>query len=159
MTYKLVQYSFLGTVAALLLFWSCDNNVVYEKNIAIPGQTWKADFQPAFEFQIEDTTAFYNFYVNIRNNTDYPYRNLYLFVHSFLPGNLTATDTIEVYLADREGKWLGKGLGKIKESRFFLKQHLIFPRKGRYTIQLEQAMRRENLPGIEDIGIRIEKAQ
>lgn len=33
-----------------------------------------------------------------------------------------------------------------------------FPRAGRYTLTLEQAMRTDDLPGIIDAGISVEKA-
>jgi len=144
---------------SFLLLTACDNNRIFEENISIPNKEWKVDYIPTFEFEIQDTTLFYNFYINLRNNTDYPYSNLYLFVNSHLPDGSSATDTLEVFLANREGKWLGKGLGKIKESRFFLRQHLVFPRKGKYAIEIEQAMRTKVLTGIEDIGIRIERAE
>ena len=148
-----------GIVLLLGTLLSCDNNRIFEENISIPNKEWTVDYKPTFDFEIQDTTLFYNFYINLRNNTDYPYSNLYLFVNSHLPDGSMATDTLEVYLADREGKWLGKGLGKIKESRFFLKQNLVFPHKGEYSIEIEQAMRTEKLIGIEDIGIRIERAE
>ncbi len=144
---------------SFLLLTACDNNRIFEENISIPNKEWMVDYKPTFKFEIQDTTLFYNFYINLRNNTDYPYSNLYLFVNSYLPDGSMATDTLEVYLANREGKWLGKGLGKIKESRFFLRQNLVFPRKGEYSIEIEQAMRVEKLIGIEDIGIRIERAE
>jgi gliding motility-associated lipoprotein GldH len=148
-----------GITLLLGTLLSCDNNRIFEENISVPNKEWMVDYKPTFDFEIQDTTLFYNFYINLRNNTDYPYSNLYLFVNSYLPDGSMATDTLEVYLANREGKWLGKGLGKIKESRFFLKQNLVFPRKGQYSIEIEQAMRTEKLIGIEDIGIRIEQAE
>ena len=39
-----------------------------------------------------------------------------------------------------------------------LQQALRFPLKGIYSFHLEQAMRDEQLEGIEDIGLRIEKS-
>ncbi len=145
-------------LAGMLLLASCDRNRVYEKNIHIPGAAWSMDFVPAFTFRIKDSTVFYNFYINLRNNTDYPYSNLFLFVNSYLPDGSSARDTIEMMLANRDGRWLGKGIGKIKESRYLLKQDLLFPLRGEYRIEIEQAMRNDTLTGIEDVGIRIEKA-
>jgi gliding motility-associated lipoprotein GldH len=150
---------FVIILLSILFFVSCDSNRVYEKNISIPDASWNVGFKPSFEFEIQDTSIFYNFYINIRNNTDYPYSNLYLFVDSYLADGSSARDTIEVILATKEGRWLGKGIGKIKESRFFLRNNLVFPNKGRYQIDIEQAMREDALKGIEDIGIRIEKSE
>jgi len=155
---KILQNIFL-LLAFAFMIGACDSNRIYEKNIVIPDGKWEVGFKPSFEFEIQDTTIFYNFYINLRNNTDYPYSNLYLFVDSYLADGSNARDTIEVMLATKEGKWLGKGIGKIKESRFFLRRNLVFPNKGKYSIDIEQAMRGDYLPGIEDIGIRIEKSK
>ncbi|MCD4665822.1 MAG: gliding motility lipoprotein GldH, partial [Bacteroidales bacterium] len=56
-----------------------------------------------------------------------------------------------------DGRWIGKGIGKIKENRILINRGVVFPIDGLYEINLEQAMREAELKGIADIGIRIEK--
>ncbi len=143
----------------LLLFSSCDSNRVFEKNIAIDNGIWNADSIIKFNMEIEDTLQPYNFYINIRNSTDYRYSNLYLFIDTYFPDDTHARDTLEFLLADSEGKWFGKGFGKIKESKVLLRKGVHFPMSGHYVFTLQQAMREENLEGIEDVGMRIEKTE
>ena len=67
-------------------------------------------------------------------------------------------DTIECFLADEFGKWLGTGAGALKEMPVLYRQQVIFPDSGIYQMKIGQGMRDSILVGINDIGIRVEKA-
>jgi gliding motility-associated lipoprotein GldH len=110
-----------------------------------------------YDVAVEDSLSLNKLFINIRNNTDYPYSNLYLFVTTEFPNGHITRDTIECILADKDGRWLGSGSGRIKDNKIMLQQGLRFPLTGTYTIHLEQAMRNESLKGIEDIGFSIEE--
>ena len=153
-----LNITFLLTTMVLFLI-SCDPNRVYEKNISINDGVWNQDSVIAFDLDITDTLQPYNFYINIRNSTDYRYSNLYLFIDTYFPDETHARDTLEFILADTDGKWFGKGFGKIKESTVLLRKGVHFPMSGHYRFTMEQAMREENLEGIEDVGMRIEKEE
>jgi len=114
------------------------------------------DSTARLEVEIDDTIQSFSFFINVRNNDNYPYRNLYLFLNSLLPGGERARDTIELLLADRSGKWLGKGFGQLKDNQIKVRSDLRFPTKGTYLFEIEHAMRDTVLTGIENIGIRIE---
>ena len=62
-------------------------------------------------------------------------------------------------LAEPNGTWLGKGFGETKEILFQYKLNYQFPENGAYSIGIIQAMRNDDLPGIEDIGVKIETAK
>ena len=103
-------------------------------------------------------------YLNIRNNNDYQYSNLYLISHIVFPDGKKIVDTLQYEMADKNGKFLGSGISEIKDSKLFLKENSIFPISGVYKISLKQAMRKngnvdgiKELEGITDVGFRIEK--
>jgi gliding motility-associated lipoprotein GldH len=149
---------FFLTLTFLVLYLSaCDSKRFYEENKSIENGVWLNTNYESFNVNIDDTLARYNIFLNVRNDGVYPYSNLYLFIHTFLPGNKTATDTVECQLADPDGKWRGSGLGSLKFNRFLFQRAMAFPRKGVYRFDLEQAMRVKELKGIRDVGIRIEK--
>jgi gliding motility-associated lipoprotein GldH len=149
---------FLLFLSFLVIFLvSCDSKRFFEENKSLDNGVWLSTNSPAFTVNIADTLADYNLYLNIRNDGIYPYSNLYLFIHTTLPGGKTATDTVECQLADPDGKWRGSGLGNLKFNRFLFQKGMAFPRKGQYRFELEQAMRVKELRGIRDVGIRIEK--
>ena len=144
---------------AFLFFFlvSCDSKRFYEENKSLENGVWLNTNSQVFTMNVADTLARYDLYLNVRNDGVYPYSNLYLFIHTTLPGGKTAIDTVECQLADPDGKWRGSGLGNLKFNRFLFRKGMLFPRKGQYTFSLEQAMRAKELKGIRDIGIRIEK--
>ena len=106
---------------------------------------------------MEDTTGLFDFYLTLRHNSKYKYSNIYFFVSTTFPDGQFSRDTVEFILADRRGKWYGKGIGSIKDLKILLKKGVSFPIPGNYVFEFEQAMREENLEGITDIGILIEK--
>lgn len=110
-----------------------------------------------FDVLIDDTLSFNDVYINIRNSGDYKYSNIYLFMSTIYPNQKISVDTIECILANKEGKWLGKGLGDIKDNQMLLKKNVRFHQSGIYTFEFKQAMRIDDLEGIKSIGIRIEK--
>ena len=144
----------LGFLVVGLL--SCDQNRYFEQNNEIQKEEWAFGDPQKFEVKIEDTNSLFNFYLNVRNTTDYPFANLYLFVETIFPDSLMARDTIELQLANRNGEWLGSGNGKFKYNQFILRKGMRFVQKGSYSFTVEQGMRADLLEGISDVGIRLE---
>ena len=153
----------LALLLATLLLASCAEHVVFQANTPIPGGAWHRDVKPEFTFDIADTVTRHDLYIDIRHTGDYPFSDLYLFVDLFGPDERHMRDTVECLLADPTGRWYGKGLGFIFADRFdahvLYKLRNRFPASGRYTIRLEQAMRMEELPGVLDVGISLERSQ
>jgi len=148
---------FFYLLFALPIFNGCDQNRIYDEYRHFDRDVWNRYETKRFEIVVNDTVSYNDFYIGVRNTTDYPYANIYLFIDSRFPGGQTYRDTIECLLADRQGKWLGRGLGKIKDNRFLFKRLVRFPAKGTYVFSIQQAMRTEDLTGIADIGLRLEK--
>jgi len=144
---------------SLLLITACGNDAFYEEFRTVDEETWNLHEIKEFPVLINDTTASYTLIFTIRNTTDYAYSNLYLFLTTVYPDNTATRDTVEFMLADRSGRWLGKGFGKIRESRFMVKDQLRLPQAGDYLFAIQQAMRHESLHGIADVGLRIEKTE
>ena len=135
---------------------SCDNTV-YENYYSFENESWNSDSLKSFDFEIMDTLVTYNLSLNVRHSTDYEYQNLFVFVSG------EVNDTIELILADKNGKWKGSGISDVREFTHSLKKDRTFSKKGKYSINIEQAMRYgasekiQNLPNILDIGLIIKK--
>ncbi len=150
-----IKYWSLVALAALIA--ACTNNDVYFQYKAIPPSGWDKDSVCTFDIPVDDTTTVFNLYVNIRNRGEYPYQNLWLFLQKTSPDSVIAKDSIELYLADQRGKWLGSGLGSVLEMPVLYKQNMQFSQKGTYRFSIGQGMRDSILIGINDIGMRLEK--
>ncbi|MGD0712211.1 MAG: gliding motility lipoprotein GldH [Bacteroidales bacterium] len=142
-----------------IAFYSCDPKRIYDKFKDIKNGTWDRTETIKFEVTIDDTLSYNNIFINIRNSGSYKFSNLYLFLNTVYPNRKISLDTVDCLLADNKGKWLGKGLGDLKDCKYLLKKGVRFHKKGIYTFEFEQAMRVEKLEGIKSIGIRIEKME
>ena len=111
-----------------------------------------------FVAKVEDTLTAYDFYINVRNTGSYRFSNLYLFIQTDFPNGKSIRDTVECLMATPEGEWIGTGVGDLRDQSILFKQSGNFPLKGKYRFEMVQAMRQDPLPGIADIGLRIEKA-
>lgn len=151
-------------MAAFLVFASCDTNGVFDQYISLSGNVWSLDKPVEFEFQVNDTLTRNNLFINIRNNNDYGFSNLFLITHLNFPDGQKVVDTLEYEMTDKRGQFLGQGLSERKENKLFYKEESIFPKSGNYKLTIQQAMRRngavdgiQELKGITDVGFRIEK--
>jgi gliding motility-associated lipoprotein GldH len=146
-----------------MLFASCADHVVYQADVPIPDGKWHRDLKPEFTFEVTDTVSQHDLYIDLRHTGDYPFSDLFVFLDFTGPGGKNMRDTVECLLADPTGRWYGKGTGFIFSDRIhakvLYKLRNRFPAAGRYTIRLEQAMRTEELEGILDVGISLEKSQ
>lgn len=122
---------------------------------------WSSKAEQNFDFQVEDASQPKNIIFVVRNNNQYPYSNIRFFVNfkDKSAGGKVETDTLNYILAKPNGEWIGKGFGDTKETLFQYKLNYKFPKNGAYRIGIIQAMRTENLKGIEDIGLKIEAAK
>lgn len=126
-----------------------------DKNLSIKDERWSKDEALVYEVNIKDTLTPNSVYLTIRNSTDYGFSNLFLFIKTSFPDHSVARDTLECILANPDGKWIGKGLSRLKESQVLLKKNVRFHKKGLYRFEIIQGMRTEPLEGIADVGMRI----
>ncbi len=145
--------------AITLTLTSCDSNRVFEENTEIVSGVWDMNQRLSYDFEIPDTTTKYNIYFNVRNTDDYPFSNLYVFSHIDFPNGKSGIDTIELPLVYPDGSWVGEGQGEIHDCQLMFRKGVRFPVAGKYHMEVEQAMRMEKLPGVKDVGVRIERAE
>jgi len=152
----------LAIAVAALLFYACDEQRLFENYKDFDNSTWVVSDQPAFEFSIDDIQQPYNLYCNLRNAESYPYADFrFTYYLADTTGALLDKKLKLTYLFDRKtGKPSGEsGLGDIYEDQFPLLKNYKFAHPGRYTMRFEQFMRRDTLPGILAVGLRVERAE
>jgi gliding motility-associated lipoprotein GldH len=143
----------------IVAFSGCDKNRVFEENRDIPDNNWQIRNVPIFSFSITDTKPAYNIYFNVRNAIFYEFYNLYMRAELIGPdGKPLQVKLHEMYLMNKTtGKPLGDGAGDIFDHQFLAIKNVTFPQPGTYQIRLKQYMRRDPLPGIMAVGVRVEK--
>ena len=152
-------FQLIMIVASLPVLFACRQNLVFEQYQNISDQKWYKDSVLVFNVAIEDTTQNNNFIINVRNDVDYEYSNLWLFLSIEQPDGKILDDKFEVALADPSGQWLGHGFGGLKTREAVYRRNIFFPVSGEYKIRIQQGMREDYLKGISDIGVRIEAVE
>lgn len=140
-----------------ILFLSCHSSSEGEVMMHSVDSKWNKKSEQKFNLEISDHEHPKNIIFVVRNNNEYPYSNIRLIVNfTNLQNKKKETDTLNYILAKPNGDWLGTGFGDTKETLFQYKLNYRFPAKGKYEIGITQAMRNDILPGIEDIGVKLE---
>jgi gliding motility-associated lipoprotein GldH len=142
-----------------ILLFSCSHNSTFEGYYSFDDNKWTLNDEVKFYPEIKDTVSGYNVYVTVRNTPKFENMNLWLFVKAENPDGSLTRDTINCFLADKRGHWLGSGLGDIFESRHVLKKKVLFPQSGKYKFTILNGMRDLDLKGLSDIGFSIEKIE
>ncbi|KQW96156.1 gliding motility lipoprotein GldH [Flavobacterium sp. Root420] len=155
-----IKNSGILLLTAIFLF-SCDKKRVFDEYKSV-GSAWHKDSVVTFDLPVLDSTKKYNLFVNLRDNNDYPFNNLFLIVALEMPNGFTKVDTLEYQMANPDGTLLGNGFTDIKESKLYYKEGVKF--RGKYKVHIKQAVRQsgkipgvQELDGITDVGFRIEQ--
>ena len=157
--------NFLLLLAALLIV-SCNSKLIWSKYQSVNDGIWNKENSIKFEFSELDTIQPHHLFINIRNDENYPYSNLFLITELNTPEGETIKDTLEYEMAKPNGEWLGKGFSGVKENKLWYKENIVFNSNGVYTVEISHAMRKNgkvdgviNLEGIIDVGFQIEKSK
>jgi len=133
---------------------ACSGNTVYSEFRGIPQEGWDKDSTLVFEVNITDTLAAYDIVLSVRHGQDYPYQNIWFFVDN---DRSMQADTLEYYLADQRGRWLGNGFGDKKDMPCLIAQTVRFPHAGIYTYRVRHGMREDLLQGVCEVGLTVDK--
>ncbi len=134
---------------------SCDRNTLFSDNYRIDDKQWSIYNPARYTCMISDTVRTYNINLSVRTSTDYPYRNMYLFIVTTFPSGTTVTDTLQAIITDEKGKWLGRGAGDLRELTIPYKSNVWFPETGEYHFRVIHGMRDTVLKGVYDMGMKI----
>ena len=141
-------------------FVSCQNENKKEVYHSFNNNTWNTDSIVSFELDNIDTTSSHDLYLMVRHTTNFKFQNLFLFTNFE-----NQQDTLELFLSEKSGRWLGKGFGEIKELKIRIKENVNFKGNQDQIFSVEQAMRYEdlekiiNLTEIVAVGIGLYKSE
>ncbi len=145
----------------VFFLFSCDKKRVFDDYKSV-GNSWDKDSLVSFDLPKLDPKKEYNLFLNLRDNNDYPFNNIFLIVSMSYPDGVTKVDTLEYEMADAEGNLLGDGFSDVKESKLVYKERAKF-KAGKHKVTIKQAARKtgkvagiNKLEGITEVGFRIE---
>lgn len=135
---------------AFIALSSCRSDIVYSHFSPMKSEKWHIDSVQYFDYTITDASAGYRMLVYVRHTERYPYQNMWLFIE-----NGARLDTIEFYLADDRGRWLGDKNHGFIEMPVLFEPDYHFPDTGRYSMAIQHGMRDTLLRGVTDVGVEI----
>lgn len=142
-----------------IIYTSCDNREVYYHFEEIKNAEWAQNDTLFFDV---DSTSYqlntpYKMSIEITNNVNYSYQNIWLFIQANLENDSTFTNISKEYrLADEFGKWNGSGFGSLFQLSLPFDE-VVFKEKRNYRFKIEHGMQDEKLIGIEKVGLKISK--
>ncbi len=136
---------------------SCEHRETYYHFYELKNAQWsKTD---TLYFNIDSSQIVLNTPVDVQvelnNNSDYPYRNIWLFIQDDFANDKFVKYEKQYELADDMGKWFGSGFGSLYQLSLNYKERVLFTQKRNYQIKIVQGMRDEPLTGIEKVGVKI----
>lgn len=173
-----------GTIGIIVLsslftvLTACDRSTVYSEFRSVPLREWYADSVLIYRFDIADTLSTYEVLIYVRHTQQYPYQNMWLFVDwgdqeqglltqsdstdnvldsVYMSMPVTKQDTIEFYLANDRGEWLGNGKNGLTEMPVLYEENYRFSHSGEQVVRIAHGMREEPLRGISDVGVLVKR--
>lgn len=134
----------------------CGESPLYTDTVAFPNNTWTMENKPKFMVTIPDTAKFYSVDVTVRTTTDYPYNNMWFFLHAKTPNGETGREPVEVKIGNPDGSWVGEKSGTIVTTSVHF-NHRKFPQKGVYYFTLEQGITEKAIPEVVDITYTVKQ--
>ncbi|BDS14287.1 gliding motility lipoprotein GldH [Aureispira anguillae] len=152
-----LQYS-LWSFVLVLCFSLVSCNTIYDETVTIENSQWSDDTAIPFEFEIQDTSKYYDLFLEVNHSIDYPYQNIYCWVETFELGTSIRKDQCSLELANAKGKWLGACNAETCDRKIPFIINTKFNNVGKYKIILTQNTRNAILKDINGLRLLITEA-
>lgn len=152
--YRQVIIALMLTVACGLT--SCDRLPIYIHYEPTPMTGWEKNDTINFGIPPVKETGYYKEELGLRINEGYPFLGLSLVVEqTVLPSGYRHNDTLNCKLIDKKGTIRGTGINHYQYT--FHVNTIRLAEGDSLHISVKHNMKREIMPGVTDIGIRIDK--
>ena len=143
-------------ISFLSLFFSCQNNTVYSNYYTFRDNIWYSDSSIVFNFKNKSQENL-KFNLSLSYNNDYPFQNFYT-SYSLLDSNKNIINSrmLEYQLFEKKyGYPLGSGTFQyfVKDSVILEADNMLIDSE--YTFLVKHSMRKNELNGINKIGLTI----
>lgn len=150
-----IIYRVTAIIAAALLVAACDDGRVYDSFAQVDMAEWSAQDTAYFDVP-RQSAGQYALTLTVRSTGDYPYQNLALVVETtIVPRHLLQRDTVFCTLRDAAPQPLSQQGVSLSERSFGVRA-LQLQRGDSLHIAVRHVMRRNALPGISEVGLRLE---
>ncbi len=150
---------YAGLMLITSMFLACNSSTLVDMSENLAGEVWRMDDTLESQFQITDTSRFHTIDLQTRLTGDYPFSNLYVKLIIENPSGQRTEILKGFEISTKSGKWLGSGLGDLHAYSLPLEKRYRAKTPGTYKIKVIQNMRRDELLGCHDRGLRVEMGE
>ena len=143
-------------ILLFILLGSCQTDEVPVGAFSFKENKWDQKVKPIFELEISDTTNVYDFFITLRNTTDYKYSNLFVYIEETPPFGPSTRSRHEIPIANPDGSWIGNKTGTIIENNYLVKRGKV-PFIGKYKFSIEQAITDQEVTEVLDISFQMKR--
>ena len=134
---------------------SCTTNTVFDSYAHTPLSGWEKNDTLTFNISPLVVDGAYCESVGVRMTNTFPFTSISLIVEQHVyPKGSVLTDTIKCQITDQRGNFLGSGVSSYQYS--FPLRELILSKGDSIHISVRHNMKREILPGVSDVGLKID---
>ena len=139
------------------MWYGCGPEIVVEHRTEFSDQQWSGSDTLDARFDITDTLALYDIFVELRHGTDYPNQNVYVKLLTDFPNGARLDQTLSLELANRAGRWFGDCNATDCDFELAIQRNAFFNQLGEHRIRVLPYMRRDPVEEISGFGVRVER--
>ena len=107
-------------LSSLLLLFACGPDFIYDELQEIDGQGWAYAQPVRFDFDIADTAALYNLWLEVDHSTEYKTQNLYTRIQTGFPDGNKSEETVSSGTGFEQADKISSASKKVSLSRYIL---------------------------------------
>lgn len=148
-------YIIVSVVMTAAVAVSCATDTVYYSYAHTPVAGWEKNDTLTFNIPGMAAPGTYSQQVGLRMTSAFPFTSISLIVEQrIMPRGKVLTDTIKCPITDIRGNFLGDGISSFQY--MFPLREVTLNKKDSIHVSIRHNMKREILPGVSDIGLKME---
>lgn len=148
---KIKSQLFLGLF--ILLHFSCGRSFTFSHNLDIPETGWAYENILKYDFEVADTDALYDLYLEIDYKTSFSFQNMYVNVYTGQEESEMKKALLSLDLSNNLGIWKGDCNAEKCTYLLPLQKSIYFEQAGGQKFWLEQFSRSPILKGVQSIKL------
>ena len=150
--------SIVTSFCVVLCLASCGEKYHYDAEKTITDGVWNYSDSVLFAYTITDTASRYNLYIDITHADTFASQNLYLRFNTIFPDGKRASSVLSFDFFNSKGENNGECSGGHCTLRSVIQENALFKQPGEYQLVIEQFMRQDSVPGVQSVGLMVEKS-
>jgi gliding motility-associated lipoprotein GldH len=134
---------------------ACGPTIIFEEEMQVSEAGWAYADTARFDFTISDPETAYNFVLHLEHDTEFPYQNFYVNLHTGFPNGTRNSQQLSLQLAGTFGDWKGNCSGTSCDMDITFLRNARFEQKGDYYLTIEQHSREPVLEAISTVGFSV----